>query len=537
MATPIMNFFKLFWKQLIVSFLFLVYLAVNLFQIGGDAFVINVNNFIVVPLALVVSFLALLLWRQNVTGSQNRFLWLGLTIGWVLWTIAEVWWAFTSFIEQEVPYPSWIDFFWLAGYIPMYLALGARIRSLPKLLHPIQRVGIRVVALICAACTVLFIIIPILQNSDPAAIFESTINILYPLADTVLLILVLQIFFSYEQGMYGRAWRWLTLGFISFSIGDLFFAYASTADLYYPDQQVNLISSLGSDIPYNLSYLFCMIGLIILHAMHKTYRIIAQTGANLKLVPDTHLLVFTKGDDTVMDVSRNFEKVFSENTVHGKTIQEVLGISNQDADTLLKEIKEDRVFKERMFYANTRSGREQVWVSGIAAISPQREYLGVYLLLRMLTGNSSFDILLTAEEKGMVRSLLAKTGTEQREQEEIKQLLADYYQTFINSFYNHTFTEGGSMMADAFTTELQLIVSQQGWQMEIQPNSLLDVSRLSLDETKTILPILFEAAWKFIVKLTGPATADAIVQEIRSKFGEGAIKNISLFSQARADPA
>ena len=97
------KFFKSPWNQIITALLVVVYIFINIFQIGGDAFIINLNNLMVVPLAVGTTFLSFMMWRQIKTASLNSFLWLGLTIGWTMWTIAELWWAIASLTGQEVP--------------------------------------------------------------------------------------------------------------------------------------------------------------------------------------------------------------------------------------------------------------------------------------------------------------------------------------------------------------------------------------------------------------------------------------------------
>lgn len=534
MPTQFTNFFKS-WKQISISVLVVIYIAINLFRIGGDSFIINLNNFIVVPLALGTTFLAFILWRQIKTGNLNSLLWLGLTIGWAMWTIAELWWAIASLIGQEMPYPSWADFFWLAGYIPMYFALWGRFRSLPKNISSAQRVGVWVLSLLVLGLTILLVILPIIRDSEPSAFVENVISISYPLADTILQIIVLQILFSYQLGMYGRAWRWIASGFILSSLGDVLFSYASTNNLYYPEQQVNFLSTIGVDIPYNLSYLVWIVGLFLLQNLLKTYQPVIGDVKKLALVPNVRLLVFAKGDDTVMDISKNFKRVFSVNMAKGKTIQEVLGISPEDADTILKDSKANKIFKERKFLVNTRLGQEQAWISGMVIFSPHGEYSGVYLLLRMLAKDYSLDKLLTDHEKAMANSILSKTGTKQKEEEEIKQLLANYYLAYLQALYNRVFTEGGSIMTDIFFTELQSVSKQHTWQIEIQPDNLLDVSALSLSETQEALPILLETAKRFVIEITDESNVNTIVQDVRSKFDEFTLGNISHFELAKQD--
>jgi hypothetical protein len=504
-----------------------VYIAINLFQIGGDEFIIDLNYFIVLPLALSVTLLAFAVWRQTETGNKSKFLWLGLAIGWGLWTFAELWWAIAAAIGQEVPYPSWADFFWLVGYIPIYFAFWARIRTLPKIENSEQQIGLFAILLAFIGLTVFLIIVPIIQNSDPSAILENTISILYPLADLFIIIFVMRLLFSYQQGIYGQAWRWLAVGFILMSLGDLVFSYAVTENIYYPDQQVNFISTLGIDVPYSLSYLIWIIGLLLFQKLLKTFKPISVSDTKLTLVPNTHLLIFTKGDDTVIDVSRNSSRIFLNDTVPGNSISETLGISLEDQNTILKEIKLSGVLNEQTLNASTRLGLISASISGIAASNHQQEYSGLILLVRILTDDYSLNHFLTDYEKTMVNSLTSKTDVLQKEQTEKKKLLTEYYQAFLRSFYNRAFVEGGSIMADAFITELQSTARQLNRLVIIEPNLAIYTNRLSFSEAQKILPAVFETAKQFIINLTDETTANAIVQEIRSKLGEAVLQNVA----------
>ncbi len=527
------NPFKINWNQNLVIFSVSVYILINIFQIGGDAFVINLNNNLTNLLAVGVVLLAFILLRGSAVGVQNRLLWLGLTIGWTLWTIAEFWWAIAAMIGQEVPYPSWADFFWLVGYVPMYIALWERLRPLPRNFSSLQMTGIRASILITLGFTIFFVFIPILQNSDPSAVLESALNILYPLADLILLVLALQILFAYQQGMYGRAWTWLIAGFAVHSVSNLFFSYATTADLFYPNGQVNFLSTLGIDVPYNLSYLLWLVGLFVLRDIQASHHTFTDTDVDLTLVPDTHILVFTKGDDTVIDVSQNYSRIFPQDTITEKTISEILGISAADADSLLTEIKTNRILKERSLLVDTLSGKQTTWISGVVVHNPQGEYAGVMLLLRIFIDGHAFEDILTKYEKDMINSLLGKTGTKEIEDEEIKQLLSKYYLAYLKGFYNRVFSEGGSIMTDAFLTELQSTVKQHGWQISIRPDNLLDVSALTLSEIRESLPVLFERARRFVAEIIDPATADTVTENVRSHFNDTTLRNISRFEKAK----
>ncbi len=526
------NSLRPFWKQIIVSFV-VVYVAINIFRIGGDKFIFNLNTSIVYPLALSVMVLVISLWRRVAIAGRDRLIWSGLAIGWTMWATAEFWWAIAAVVSQEVPYPSWADFFWLAGYIPMYTALWGRIRSLPHHIGPLKKAGLWSTSLVIVGGTIFFVLVPILQNNDPDAILESALNIFYPLADLILLILVLRIFFAYQQGMYGRAWMWLSAGFVLLTFADFVFSYASTAGLYYPDGQANSLS-LISDIPYNLSYVLWFIGLYTVRTMQGSYQNFTKVDTPLPLVPNTHILIFLKSDDTVIDVSQNYPRIFPLETIQDRTISEVLGISPGDTDSLLTDIKANTFLKERPICVNTRQGQQQALVSGTSTADHQGVHFGVtILLLRLFAEDFTLDELLTDYQRGMLQSLLSKTETEETEVEAIKQLLSKYYLQYIRAFIKVILPAGGSIMADAFLAELQAVATQHGWKIGIQPDALLDVRLLSLKETQECLPVLLETARRIIAQGIDESTANTIVQDVRSQFDEPTLKSVAHFQKAK----
>jgi hypothetical protein len=257
--------------------------------------------------------------------------------------------------------------------------------------------------------------------------------------------------------------------------------------------------------------------------------------ASLSLVPNTHLVILTKGDDTVINVSNNYSRLFPLETINGKTISEVLGLSPRDTDALLKDIKEHSILKERAVLVDSRFGQQQAWVSGISVISPQREYSGSTILVRLFSEVPTLDELLTDHQQKMVWSLLSKTGTKDKEDEEIKQLLSNYYMAFFKVFYNRILAEGGGILADAFLSELQSVAEQHDWHVDILPDHTLDVSKLSLSKTKEAMPVIFETAKQFVAKLIDQATANTIEKNVSSRFDETTLQNIAHFETMKTE--
>jgi hypothetical protein len=230
----------------------------------------------------------------------------------------------------------------------------------------------------------------------------------------------------------------------------------------------------------------------------------------------------------------NYWRVFQHEFVQGKKITEVIGCSPEFIDDFLSDLKSKEVFGEKCISVQTRTGIQQAKISGVSAANLQEDYSGVILLLRIFSEDYYLDELLTDYQHSMVKSLLTKTGSLEKEEEEIKQLLAGYRVAFLSAFYNRVLSEGGSILADTFLTELHSTAESHGWQVDIYPDNLLDVSALPLSKTREAVPTLYETAIKFVSKITDETTTNAIIQKVQSFFEERVLKNISHFETSKA---
>jgi hypothetical protein len=200
----------------------------------------------------------------------------------------------------------------------------------------------------------------------------SIISIIYPLADLVLLVSVLRLLFVYRSGDYGFGWNMLITGFVLMTIADLVFAYATPLGLYYPDQKANLISTLGNSVPYNLSYLVWIFGIYALLLVMKEQHPIEINAAQPKLVPNVHMLISTKSDDTIIDVSSNLGLIFEFDISKMKSLAEILHIPEEVTQSIFDKIRSGEK-KEQQIAVKNRSGVPQdVFVSGTAIFSPNR---------------------------------------------------------------------------------------------------------------------------------------------------------------------
>jgi signal transduction histidine kinase len=136
--------------------------------------------------------------------GRRRWAWLLVGLGVLSWGVAEAGWQFYLGTGREVPYPSWLDLFYLGGY-PL---VGAGAFLLPRArLGKFERArslldaGVGVVAL----SLVLWI-----TYLNKAAVFDSGlsflenwVNVLYPIGDLVLLLAVMALAFRKTDRRFG----------------------------------------------------------------------------------------------------------------------------------------------------------------------------------------------------------------------------------------------------------------------------------------------------------------------------------------------
>ncbi|HEU0296328.1 MAG TPA: hypothetical protein VFR47_26560 [Anaerolineales bacterium] len=502
-------------------------LIVNILVVGGDEFVYNLNSFLVSPLAIITSLMATLLWRQMKSGMQSRLLWAGLFIGWICWAVAETLWAGYSLTGQD-PYPSWADFFFLIAYIPLSIGLISRIIGLPKRPEKSQQLMIWAVSLIVVTVATFFILIPIVQEYDPELWFEGLLSLFYPLADLILLLLVLNLLFTYGPGDYGLGWRLILVGFVTVIVSDLFFAYADWNGLYYPDSKANLFSTVGVDALYNASYGLWTLGTYALHILLREHRPF-QMNFQPRLTTNAHVFLYTNRNETITEVSHNYQRLFPLKNPNGRPLAEALGISNHEQNNIHAKIIVNKKLTDYKILLKDPSGElHDGWLCGLPMSDPSGEYFGAILVLRtFLVGDP--DEELSEYQKSMVPYVLEHSNSD--ENNSIRMLFLDYYLAYIKSLFNLAIREGGAAMSQTLLDELQVQAQQNGWRLRFNPQTILDGDSESPATLGAALAALVEGAKQFTSRLTDAITVEAELQKVHSQFSESAHQTVSRLRQ------
>jgi hypothetical protein len=517
----------------ISGILALVYVIINVFSIGGDHFVIDLNNDLTAILAVGVAVYSVVAWVRMRREKQAGMLWASFAIGWILWMVAEVCWTVASIISQEVPYPSIADIFWLAGYIPMFFALWLRIRSLPSSDHWLKRIVIGGVGAIILGATIIFVVIPTAVEYDPNQIVISLLNIIYPVFDLILLVMSTWIFFAYQKGEFGKIWFWLSLGFSLHSISDLIFSYASNQGIYYPDNHLNFISAIGVDVPYALGYASCMLAMILIRISPTLSLSRSARRSKLPFIPNTHVILFANNEDRVTGYSSNFQPVFPVDEEREEPLANLIGISQEEGQRIAAEIRGGEFLPDRRVHVKTRFGEQEATMCGLPIIPDGGEFEGYTLLVRLMMASDALDDLLTGYEKSVLDNILKRVHVKEPGEEDIKQFLTGYYSAYLEAIYNQTLKEGGGTMAEALLAKIRSVLKEHGWKTAILVPGILNTDGCPLAETQAALPLLLETAQNFSKAIIGDQDIAEELRQVDAHFDQNEHVNVGLLLKRR----
>jgi hypothetical protein len=175
-------------------------------------------------------------------------------------------------------------------------------------------------------------------------------------------------------------------------------------------------------------------------------------------------------------------------------------------------------------------GNLEVKVSGVAIFDPRKEFMGANLLLRMRVADSSFDVTLNEESRGMVRYILENSGTNTKA--EIGQFLADYYLSYIQALLNMTTHQGGPAASQVFLDQLIQTAQKRNWQMLFDLQTVLDSTDYPLEVLREALPVLLETAKKFAAEVTSPSAVEARMKKVSARFNDTVLRDVAYYMQA-----
>ena len=160
----------------------------------------------------------------------ERLPWLLLGTALSLWTAGDLYYYFVLSGQAEVPIPSIADAFYLAFYPVSYVALALLLRKRMRGFRGHLWLDGMIASLAVAALGAAVIFDEVLRTTGGSALVIAT-NLAYPLADLLLLALVVAIF-GLTGWRFDATWALVGLGFGVFAIADSVYLYETAAGTY-----------------------------------------------------------------------------------------------------------------------------------------------------------------------------------------------------------------------------------------------------------------------------------------------------------------
>jgi len=188
---------------------------------------------------------ALLCLRRYGYGLRSfQAVWFCFALGTGLWVLAEATWAIYYFVLNiQVPYPSLADIFYVGGYLPIIVGLGAYLGTF-RVAMSRRRLGLAIVVIGIATTLAMGLVLPV-EFAKNLSLVNLVTDMVYPVLDLVLLSLAVLSLAIFVGGTIARWWILFGLGATLYVVGDEFFLYQVAGGIYYNGGLDDLIFLVG----------------------------------------------------------------------------------------------------------------------------------------------------------------------------------------------------------------------------------------------------------------------------------------------------
>lgn len=483
-------FLTILTVSLVISLVFMV------FPIGGARGLIITTNVSVVLFSLLTFWIFFNVWISINTRDISRQIWGFFALGILLWAVAETVWAYYEIIlSTETPYPSIADFFWVLGYLPLFLGLTTRYKTLDVTLDPRRKLTILTFAALSFLITVYFVFSPIISEFDPQRLAESLLNIFYPSGDLALLILTSLVFFSMGKGRFALTWRLILSGFIITSVADLVFSYLSWYGLYHPHGLPNTVSIIV-DFAYNLSYALLALGIYAYDKLLELRREI-KLSVDYGALAGSKILVFIDSKNRIISASANFMLLTGvQNKVQyeKRFLHDILGVDEETIVSLAGTLKEKGSISNYRFRIGNAKSKD-VLCTAIALSSPHSQYDGAGIVLQAdLAMKKSKEPPLNEEQKVLVESFLKRAGINANQE---AHALKAYFLEQIRLIYSLVYEFNGQYVANSLLAFIAQKANEKGWDIHVDGHEISIPAEYEGEALSTSLSQLLHAGRSF----------------------------------------
>lgn len=485
-----------------------------IFRVGGEQFIDRIFDFSS-PIYASISVLAAF-WGWSISNPReiSRRIWGWMAAGLLLWALAELLWIFYVFAYQDAtPYPSPADFFWLAGYVPLYASLILRVRSFHVGLSQGQKKMLLLVNGIFLVFSAHSIFWPMLQNADPARWLESLVNILYALGDLGLMALSLWIIFALQGGRFSTVWLLVAGSNVIRSIADLIFTYATWHDATLTDASFYVVYAVFN-IPYLTAYLVSALGMLSYYYFLQESRL-AGEARPASIQPDiSTALIFTNSDNVTIAASPNFTGLAGdENEVKGQPLHELLGVESGVVEGMMRSAGKNGLIQDYPLEITPPGQDEKVqaWVTATADQSGGDSFNGLNIALRLKPGSTPAWAELDTQSRAIARRIMKDTGQLSVDN---TTLLKKYFRAVVLGLFEVVDRLAGQVVAQNMLEHFNQEAARGQWGVRLDQHRLLISEELKEDQIAAAFIRLLKITVDYAVEVLNAQVVAAETKKI-----------------------
>jgi hypothetical protein len=233
-------------------------------MIGADT-VLVINYLTNIAAALIGIYLGFRLWKSTKRGESQRMIWGSLTVGLILWVVAEITWGLYQLLRGiKQPTTSPADIAWILGYLAVIAGLVQRLRTFRMWPTKLWQFAILASFGLLAVLVVNNIIIPILNKPQSGVSYDKFISLFYAVFDLVIAFLALLLVMVLQGGLLSKPWAAIALSCLCVAISNLLYAFALSHGIFqiHPAGGLDFLS-YSIYISYTGAYILMALGMYL----------------------------------------------------------------------------------------------------------------------------------------------------------------------------------------------------------------------------------------------------------------------------------
>ncbi len=492
-----------FRNALIIFGVLCAIVLLNGIFIFGGAEIYQVSTTLLSPIAALAASVLFFWARFVVKDPKFQRLWLWMGIGFGLWGIAEVIWAVYDLAAGEMPSITIADLLWVIGYIPLYMAFAIRQRTAHRTLTEAQKWIIGIISLVLLVFTAIVAILPILQNYEPGRWLESLVYLAYPVGDLGLVVMSCASLLLLKGGRYSLGWRLVFTGIFVMSVSDILYNYATWNDLYYPEEQVNFLSSF-IDTTYILSYMLAGFGAYVYSVL---WEIKELPDMRITTIPTRryHACVGTNQENQVISTSENFYWLVNakpDSLFYRLPLAEACGIDPRLVQVITgKIIDQGSIYQEEVPIITMDKKSRTVFLSALASYDTEKAFTGINFVLGAdINAPAELQMPQSRDLHAITRNILSASSSGLKEGD---QALRVYFLETLRMLFSVLSQFGGEQHKEELIAELNHSIQQKNLDAEIRDQVITISEDYEGEELSGILSELLQQARSLVSKFVG----------------------------------